>query len=278
MPRRLWIAIASLILIWPAIAQPQSIPSAADLPTGPRPDSYHIWNGLAFGINPVVLGDQFKVYRKMPWGEGKTLLTSDSHWRLGSINTISPSYLTPGILIGVSPLLIMDLDVHYGPAFNTMYYTYQSYRSRYDPSSLGEPRREIGVFHQATANLTLKAAVGPIAVLELVDQDYYYSEKYFFDWEVGTIIKEGWSTRSKTFLACEYATDRRLFINYEYFLYYPSAFQNQLASLGLLFTNLQPWNFTWIFQTGYHLEHPKFKGIKVWTAAFAEWDFPIKPK
>ena len=228
------------------------------------------------GANPIVFGDMIKVYRKMPWGEGRTLLTSDSHWRIGGHGVFSPAYSRPAVMIGVSPLLIMDLDVHYGPVINTINYTYDSYDDSYDPMNLGDNNQEIGYSHQFTANLTLKAAVGPVAVLHMADVDYFISEDYYFNWEIAAIVKDGWTNRQKTFLLWEFKPDWRMYLNYEWFRYFPAEFQNQLVSTGLLVTNKLPFGSSIILQHGYHLQHPKFFGYKFWMAVFAEWDFPYE--
>jgi hypothetical protein len=251
----------------------QSIPAETDLPTGPRAPSLHLWNGFALGTNPLVFGDLLKAYLKMPWGNGETLLTSDSHWRIGTHLTASPTYLRPAILIGVSPLLILDLDVHYGPGINTYHYTYGSYWDAYDPTSLGPRPPGIGVFHQATANLTLKAAVGPLALLSLLDVDRFWSDQFFFDWECGIIMKDGWDTRSKTFLAWELVKEQRLFVNYEWYRYHSSGFRSQLISAGAILTSKSFFGMTLIGQVGYHLKNEKFKGVKLWMALLREWDF-----
>jgi len=270
-----WIFAAVLLtLVLPAAAVAQMIPSLADLPTGRRPPSWHIYNGTAAGLNGPVLGDMIKVYRKYPWGEGKTLLTSDSHWRVGSHNVVTPAYVRPGVMIGVSPLLIMDLDLHYGPILNFYDYQFDSFRDSYDPQNMGDVETWFTIRHEAQANLTLKAAVGPVAVLNLTDLDYWHSDEYWFSWEIATIMKDGFSLRNKTFVLYEFVPNWRIFLNYENYNYYESDYMTELVSSGVVVMH-PPWNnFMFLLQVGYHVYNPDFEGIKLWGAAVMEWDFP----
>ena len=104
-----------IVLFLSSIAFAQSIPDIGNLPTGHRPNSLHVFDGLAVGVNPLVLGDQLKVYYKMPWGEGRSMLTADSHWRVGMNNIISPTYVRPAVMIGVSPAPARNTACHCGP-------------------------------------------------------------------------------------------------------------------------------------------------------------------
>ena len=268
----------ALLTLTTAIASAQSIPDVSDLPTGRRPNSIHVWGAFAAGENPIVFGAQIKPYLKMPWGEGKTLLTSDSHWRLGGHFTLSPAYSRTAILIGVSPLLICDLDLHYGPGFNTYHVAYDSFDDEYDPLDLGESEDYVGIYHQATANLTLKAAVGPIAMLGMNDADYLHSDEYHFNWDNATIVKTGWVVRSKTFLLYEFVKDWRAFVDYEYLQYFDNEFETHLLGAGIFVANQIFGDYSWLLQAGYHLDHPKFEGIKIWTVFMREWDFPLARK
>lgn len=278
MLNRLWICAVFFVLVcFPSLAAAQMIPSLADLPTGKRPPSWHIFNGMAAGLNGPVFGDQLKVYRKYPWGEGKSLLTSDSHWRVGSHNTVTPLYVRPGAMIGVSPLLIMDLDVHYGPIINLNDYEFDSFRDNYDPQNMGEVERWFTVRHEAQANMTLKMAAGPVAVLNLTELDYWYSDDYWFSWEIATIMKDGFSLRNRTFVLYEFVPNWRIFVNYENYNYYESDFMTELVSSGLVVMH-PPWNnFMFLFQLGYHVHNPDFEGLKLWSAMAMEWDFPDAP-
>lgn len=265
-----------LLMLLPSLAAAQSIPDVSQLPTGKRPDSWHIFNGFALGLNPVVFGDQVKAFYKMPWGEGKSLLTADSHWRVGTNSTFSPSYIRPGVMIGVSPLLIMDLDLTYGPGINFMHYAYDSYDDHMDPVVLGEMEDYIGIFHQYSANMTLKAGAGPIAVLHFSDYEYFTSEEYYFNWENGCIFKTGYLMRHKLFLLWEFDKNWRMFTNWEWMHYFTTDKQFQLLSCGLLITNELPYGMSLLFQNGYHLQNEHFTGLKFWMATFREWDFPVK--
>ena len=267
-----------IVLFLSSIAFAQSIPDIGNLPTGHRPNSLHVFDGLAVGVNPLVLGDQLKVYYKMPWGEGRSMLTADSHWRVGMNNIISPTYVRPAVMIGVSPLLILDFDLHYGPGLNIAHYRYHSYTDSFDPVTFNGRKSGFGYFHQLTTNTVLKAGVGPIAVLEMLDVEYFDAPDYFFDWEIGAIIKTGWTTRSKTFLLWEFEKNWRVFVNYEWFHYYASDYQNQLVSVGLLLAGVLPYHISLLFQEGYHVQNPKFFGYKFWAAVFREWDFPLAAK
>ncbi len=275
MPRRLLSALI-IILVLPALAAAQSIPSATDLPTGKRPKSRHVWNAVAAGWNQIVFGDQIKLYRKLPWGQGKTLLTSDSHWRYGINAVMSPAYNRPAIMLGVSPLLIMDLDVSYGPGINVFQFTYDSYKVHFDPMDLGTPDYYGGVFHQAEANLVLKAAAWRFAVLHTTDFFYTYSKEYYFNWDAATIIKDGFMFRDKSFLLFQVAEEWRIFADYENFQHRNSAFLTELVATGFVFTRPAFNNFTFIAQLGYHTRNPQFSGLKYWAAAIMEWDFPDK--
>lgn len=265
-----------LFLLLPVLAPAQSIPDISELPTGKRPNSWHFFNGFAFGLNPLVFGDQLKAYYKMPWGEGKTLLTADSHWRVGTNSIFSPSYIRPGVMIGVSPLLIMDLDLTYGPGINFMHYSYDSYDDHMDPMNLGQMENRIGLFHQFSANMTLKAAVGPIAALHFCDYEYFVADEFYFNWENGSIYKTGYLMRHRLFLLWEFDKNWRMFTNWEWSHYFTTHKQSQLLSCGLLITNELPYKFSLLFQNGIHLQNEDFTGIKFWMATFREWDFPIK--
>jgi hypothetical protein len=221
-----------------------------------------------------VLGDLIKVYRKMPWGNGETLLTSDSHWRLGSHNTITPTFVRPAVMIGVSPLLIMDLDVHYGPDLYFTYNRFPSGRSNYDPQNVGEPDEYMHWFHNAQANLTLKAAIGPVALLHMADLDWYKNNEWFFNWDVATLVKEGFFLRNRTFLAAEFQPNWRFFVNYENSKSFETDFLSEVASSGFIVMD-PDWNsLTVIIQLGYYIHNPDFKGLKPWAAMTMEWDFP----
>jgi hypothetical protein len=266
------------MLALPAAAAAQMIPSLADLPTGYRPDSWHVFNGAAVGLNGPVLGDQLKIYRKMPWGGGKTLLTSDSHWRVGSHNTITPAYIRPAIMLGVSPLLILDLDFHYGPIVNVTDYEFSSFDDNYDPMNMGDADLFFTIRHEAQMNATFKIGAGPIALLSMTDLDYWYADDYWFCWEIATIMRDGWSLRSKTFLLYEFVKNWRVFLNYENYNYYESDYMYEVASSGFVVMHPEWDNFLVILQFGYHVHNPDFEGIKFWGAVVNEWDFPEKPK
>ena len=270
----LFSGIFMLALTGTSFAQmPAGIP---DLPTGERPQSWHIWNASALGWNQPVLGDMIKVYRKMPWGEGKTLLTCDSHARAGGLGTISPYYMRPAVMLGISPLLIMDLDVHYGPGFNVLNHKFKSFRDHYEPMKLGTPDDYMYAFHQFQANLLLKAAYWRFAVLSMNDFNYYKSKDYMFEWEAATIVKDGPDFRTKEFLLYEFIPNWRVYANYENYNYYPAHFMTELASTGIVYMRPSFHNLTVISQVGYHVHNTKYHGIKVWIAAIMEWDFPDK--
>ena len=278
MSRLACLCFSLLALLLPAVTLAQTLPNPEDLPTGPRPSSWHLYNAMAVGLNGPVFGDLFKFYRKMPWGEGKTLLTSDSHWRVGTHDVVSPAYARPAILIGVSPLLIMDLDVHYGPGISFTYEKYKSVYANYDPQNLGDPDGYMKIFHQAQANLVLKAAVGPVAVLHFDDLDYFYCDEPIFLWEVATVVKDGFFLRDKTYVLIEFQPNWRLLLDYENFEYYKSDYKTELLASGIVIQNPAIHNLTMIVQLGYHLRNPDFKGLKIWSAAQMEWDFPDKKK
>jgi hypothetical protein len=268
------------LLVWlvlgPSLALAQSLPSMTDVPTGPRPNSWHVWNGFALGVNQLVLGDQLKIFRKMPWGEGKHLLTTDSHWRAGLNSVFSPAYIRPAAMIGISPLLICDLELHYGPGFAVWYYKYKSLKDKYDPQNLGDAAEYFHMYHDVQANMTWRLAYGPVAVLSLTDLDYFSNNEPFFHWELATIVKEGFFVRNKSFLLFEFEKDWRVFFNYEIYRNFNSDFLAELLSSGFVVMYPPFHNLLVIIQLGYHLRNPDFGGLKFWAAATMEWDFPDK--
>ena len=262
------------MLLLPAAVWAQTIPTPGDLPTGRRPNSWHIFNGMAAGLNGPVLGDVLKVYRKMPWGVGDTLLNCDSHWRAGGQLMTTPAFIRPSVMAGFSPWLFMDLDVHYGTVINFTEVNFDSYNDSYDAQKPGEPDRYFTLQQQAQANLTLKMAAGPIAVLHFTDLDWWLSDDYYFNWEFATVVRDGFSLRNRTFLLYEFMKNWRIFINYENNNYFESYYMNELVSSGFVIMH-PPWNnFLWLFQLGYHVHNPDFEGLKVWSAFVMEWDFP----
>ncbi len=274
--RNVWTAAALVAVTAVALpAAAQSIPTDLHFPTGPREETLHVWNGVAGGANPLVLGDMIKVFRKMPFGNGESLLTCDQHWRLGAMMTMSPAYMRPALLIGISPLLILDIDLSYGPGFNFLHYTFDNYRAAYGPDARQFLSPTVGLWQQFTAQTVFKAAYGPVLLLQLTDVNYFYSKEYFFHWEIGTILHQGWDVRSKTFLAFEVWDGIRLFANYEFYKYFGSGFRTQLASVGLLLVGMLPAKGSLLFQLGQHIENPDFQGAKLWFAMFWDWDFPL---
>jgi hypothetical protein len=276
--RRAWTlaAFAVFLLSLPAAAFAQSIPTLTDLPTGPRPDSWHIWNGTAIGLNGPVFGDLIKIYRKMPWGEGTTLLTSDSHWRYGIHNTACPVFDRPAVLLGVSPLLILDVDVHYGPEIDYIYNNFSSLRDKYFPQHLPPSTGHTHIVQHAQANTVFKIGVGPVAALTLNDFDYFKNNEPYFNWDVATIIKEGFVFRSKTMLLFEFMKDWRFMLDYQNIRYFETGWRNESAGAGFLVMN-PAWNHIMVIsQLNYYIHNPDFKGLLFWSAVVMEWDFPDK--
>jgi hypothetical protein len=275
--RRHWALLVLLLaFVAPAGVFAQSIPSVGDLPTGPRPDSWHIWNGSAVGLNGPVFGDLCKIYRKMPWGEGKTLLTADSHWRLGLHNTISPVFYRPEAMIGVSPLLVLDVDVHYGPEINFTYNRFPSLRSHYLPQNLGPATGNGLIVQHAQANTVFKIGWGPLAVLQLTDLDYFKSNVVYFNWDVATLVKEGFFLRAKTMALVEFMKDWRFFLDYQNFHYFSTSFLSESAGGGFLVMNPGFNHLMVITQINYYIHNPDFRGPTIFAAAVMEWDFPDK--
>ena len=273
---RLPVLVLALLGTLATPARAQSLPTDLHYPTGPRPDSWHVWNGTAVGWNPPVFGDMLKVYRKFPFGNGESLLTCDSHWRTGAHVTLTPTYARPGVFVGISPWLFLDLDLSYGPGLAWMHYLFDSYHEPYDPAARDKAGRTEGLYHHVMANVVLKAAWWRLALLQMVDVDWYQSKRYFFHWEIGTILKTGFDTRAKTFLLFEVWKGQRVFANYEYYRYHPTAYVTQLISGGVISQGWIPGGTSLLVQVGWHAENPDWHGVKFWAAAFWDWDFPIK--
>jgi len=267
--------LLAVVAVGTSPARAQSLPTDLTFPTGERPDSWHLWTGAALGWNPPVLGTMVKAYRKFPFGTGQSLLTCDQHWRLGPHVTLTPTYARPGFFIGISPLLILDLDVSYGPGLAWFHYVFDSYRQPYDPASRDKVGRTEGMYHHVMINLVLKAAVWRFALLVMGDADWYQSKRHFFHWEIGTILKTGWDNRAKVFLLFETWKGLRVFANYEFYRYHPTAYVTQLVSGGVIAQGWLPWGTSILVQGGYHLENPDWHGFKIWAAAFWDWDWPI---
>jgi hypothetical protein len=265
-----------LLASLPAHAQ-SAINLDPDLPTGPREDSLHVWNGVAGGVNPLVLGDMIKVFRKMPFGNGETLLTSDSHWRLGAVATVSPTYVRPAILIGISPLLILDVDLHAGPGLNLVHYRFHGYGEDASPEARADMPISFGMFFQATANVLLKLAAWRVLLLQFVDVNAFYAPEPFYHWEMDTVVKSGFDTRSRTFLGFELVKGAHLIGSYEVYRYHESGWRTQWAALGFLFLGSLPGGTSAIVQVGQHIENEHFRGTRIWLALFWDWDFPLGP-
>jgi hypothetical protein len=271
---RLLVLVLALVTVGPASVGAQSLPTDLAFPTGPRPDSWHLWNGLAGGWNPPVLGDMLKVYRKFPFGNGQTLLTCDSHWRAGAHVTLTPTYARPGAFVGLSPWLFLDVDVSYGPGLAWFHYEFDGYGEPYDDDARSRIGRTEGLYHHVMANVVLKAAVWRFAWLLMGDTSWYHAKQHFFHWEIGTILKTGFDVRGKAFWLLETWKGLRVFANYEYYRYFPTAYVTQLVSGGVLALGWLPWGTSLLIQGGWHVDNPDWHGFKIWAAAFWEWDFP----
>jgi len=274
--RRTYLLSILIVFLTISLAKAQMMPDLQDLPTGKRPNSWHLFTGFATGLNGPLLGSQIKAFRKMPWGEGKSLLTSDSHWRAGTHATVTPTFIRPAVMLGVSPLLITDLDIHYGPSVNFMQKNFESYDDKYDPQNLGDYDGYFEIYHQAEANLALKMAWGPLALLSLTDLDWLAAEDFYFHWELSTIVKDGFFLRHREFLLYEIEKNWRLFLIYENYKYFETDFLSEVAGTGLVVMVPEYHALMFIMEMGYYLHNPDFKGFKLWSAVTLEWDFPDK--
>lgn len=246
--------------------------------TGAREDTLHIWNGVAAGLNPLVLGDMLKVYRKMPFGSGDTFLTSDSHFRVGALTTVCPTFFRPAILVGFSPWLFLDIDLHAGPGLNFLHYTFHSYDEDASPGARADKPYGFGMFFQATVNVLLKLAVWRLLLLDFVDINAFYAHEPFYHWEMDTIIRSGFDTRNRTFIGFEVFSTSYFVLSYEVYRYHESGWRTQWVAAGLFILGSLPGGTSVIFQVGQHLENDHFDGARIYLALFWDFDFPLHHK
>lgn len=238
-----------------------------------RVASWHVWNGSALGLNPVVLGDQVKAFRKIPLGAGGSLLTSDAHVRAGAALTASPLFAHPEVFVGLSPLLVLDVELHWGPAANFLHQTFPGYRSSYTPAERGRQPWRTGTYHEGGAAVTLRAAAGPFALIQLLDVLWFRADDYFFHWDIGTIVHAGWLQRGKTLLLWQPEGAWRLFASYDFTRYAERGFFQHSAGAGVYDERL-PGGFTGILQGAWYVENPDLAGPRIWMAFLHDWDFP----
>lgn len=240
--------------------------------TKPDRSQSHYWisNTFGVGINPPVLGDIFKFYKKIPLDFGENYLFSDSNLRGGLINTISPKFDKPGLMFGFSPMLILDLELAYQPILYWTTYEFHSYKDKYDDAARSHitPHYKTCQYFLASTQLRMKA--GQVVMVDMFDAEYWSGTGYWFSDEIGTILSQGPAFHNKTFLLWEFQPEMRWFVDYELHHYTPSGYRKQIIGMGVYADKI--FGHTGFFlEAGYHLENPDYHGIMILLGVLSEW-------
>lgn len=269
---RLRVAILLLVFLLAACCAQAQTPIWPE--DQPRRAKWRAYNGIAFGVNPLVLGDMFKVYRAVPITSGSHMLTRDAHVRFGAATTVSPQLAKLGPFVGISPLLIFDLDVYFNEYFDFFHLSFDSIHDPYDAHIRLRRSDEQNFYtgQNLVVSGTFKIMVAGILLVNLLDVEYFYMQDTWFSIELNAVVNDGWDYTNKTLLLYEYAPKWRIGSMFETFHVINTGYNRHMLHFGFMAEEKLPWDMSLILMSGYHLDNPDFSGLRFWTAAFKEWD------
>jgi hypothetical protein len=260
-----------LLLLFSGISSAQEVPSI--WPKGqPREAKWRAFNALAAGYNPIIFGDWFKVYRAIPITSGSHFLTRDSMVRYGAATMVSPLIAKAGPFVGISPLLILDLDVYWNQYMEFQKPSFDSIHDDYSPHILARKKKTFDVAQNFVFSSTLKLAYAGVILLNMLDVEYLYMQDIWLPIELYTVVDDGWHYTNRTYMFYEYEPGWRIGSMFETFHVLNSGFNRHIVHLGFMADRKLPLDHSLIFLTGYHVDNPDFFGLRIWTAILKEWD------
>ena len=256
-----------LILVSNSFAQTPIWPEGEE-----RKAKWRAFNGFALGVNPYIMGDMLKVYRAIPITSGSHFLTRDAHLRLGGATTVSPLLAKLGPFIGISPLLIWDVDFYWNQYFDFLHYRLENIDSPYDAHSLGEMESFFYWGQNFLFSSTFKLAYQGVVLFDILDIEYFLMKDTWYSIELVAAVNDGWDYTNKLALMYEFLPGWRIGTVWENFHIFNSGLTRHMLHLGFMADRKLPLDMTIFFLTGYHVVNPDFVGLRFWTAVIKEWD------
>jgi len=238
----------------------------------PRVAKWRAFNGCALGFNPIVGGDQFKVYVATPITSRSNFLTRDSHIRTGVNTVVSPLMAKAGPFIGISPLLICDFDLYWSQYYDFVSVPFDHLDDRYNPGIIAQKGHEVKVGQNFFLSTTLKMAYANVILVNMFDIEYFDMDDVWYSIELVTVIDDGFDYYNKLFLFYEYKPGWRAGGMLETFHIVNSGYHRDILNAAFMADKKLPLDMSLIWMVGYHMYNPDYDGIRIWTALLKEWD------
>jgi hypothetical protein len=182
--RRLFVTIALLALL-------QSIAFAE-----PAKSGFFYDQNLQASYNPLGLQFVSKLYFRVPLVKAKGLLWESTKLDFGIQNNLSPSYDLVGAFVNIEPIAIFSLNATaqlagFYKALGFGFYDISSYTSGFDSAALSPLTARDTSGYVLSVAPTLKAAFGPVAVLDTGTLTYYNVDNgqgYFYERIGNTVL------------------------------------------------------------------------------------------
>ena len=270
MPRKLVPALLLVLLCWnAAMAQ-----EAVIWPKGTERRAKWRGNGaVAFGANELIFGGIARAFYAVPITKGKSFLTRDSNVRFGASTLVSPLVVKGGPFVGISPALVLDLDLYYNAYCEPFHAKYDSLDDDYSYWAVADKKKTVGFGQEFVASSTLKLAYAGVILVEMFDLHYFLFGHTWYSIEVVAIVDDGFHYTSKTLLLYEFKPGWRAGFMYDALYVFNSGYERDTLSVAFMGDRKLPWDWTMILSAGYHLNNSNYEGFKVWNAFLKEWDF-----
>ena len=195
----------------------------------PTEPGLYLDQSLQGEINPLGAKLESRLYYRLPLIKSDKLLWESTKIDLGIQNDLTPAYDFAGVYIDIAPIAVLDLALTaqvagYYKAFGFGFYGLSGPDAGYNSSSLQALQAQNATGYVLSATPTLKAAFGPIVVLDSGTINYFKvseSLAYFYERSYDTVLSNpGTELANQAYLLARVHPDILAGIN-DYLLYVP---------------------------------------------------------
>lgn len=195
----------------------------------PVEPGFYLNQSLQGEINPLGAQLVSKLYYRLPLIKSKKLIWESTKIDLGIQNNLTPAYDFAGVYVDIAPIAVFDVALSaqvagYYNALGFGFYGLSGPNASYDSSALHalQPQNTTGYVLSATP--TLKAAFGPIVILDSGSINYFKvsgSLAYFYERSYDTVLANpGTELANQAYLLADIRSGILAGIN-DYLLYVP---------------------------------------------------------
>lgn len=218
-------------------------------------------------LNPLGLCEETSLAWRIHHADTNTFLLKEAHLDLGGVLAVYPVGANVSLRASWSPLLFLDVGVAAGIHLTWSLYEFTAPAGKYGRDVLDTMSSGSGVFPYASAFLTLKGKVGPIALALSATVERWAADRWWLYWYPEIIHRDGWLLYHSGYLVFDAAAAWKLYL-VQHYLHSTDSRETRYAVGPGAAWEFQP-RHTAILAVEYHVLSRNYEGV-VLTAA---WNF-----